>query len=239
MSNETGIPYDVVAAQAQAESNFNATARSPAGALGWLQFMPGTYNSHAAAAGVGKGTEFNPADEAKVYVVYMNELLKQEHGNLRNALAAYNAGPGNIQAGLGYADHILGTAGQKGGTITTGFPLPVPGLGFLPGVGGNLSISGILGNLFSDTRDLLERGGLILLGAALILLGIHMLGGGSGNITVSSPQQKSEGGSKQEGSSETKSAAEDKSPVGRKPGEPFRYAKPVTATSAVEAAAVA
>lgn len=175
MSNETGIPYDVVAAQAQAESAFNPQARSSAGALGWLQFMPGTYDAYAAKAGVAKGTEFNPADEAKVYVVYMNSLLKQEGGSLRKSLAAYNAGPGNLKAGYGYADNILKTAGQKGSIITTGFPIPkVPGIP-------SLSISGILGSALGDLRDVFERLGLILLGAALILLGIHLLAGGSGS----------------------------------------------------------
>jgi hypothetical protein len=179
MSQETGIPYDVVAAQANLESGFNATARSPAGAIGWLQFLPGTYSSYAAQAGVGPNTEFNPADEAKVYSVYMNSLLKQEHGSLRKALAAYNAGPGNVKGGLGYADQILAAAGQKGGHITTtGFP--IPGIGSIPGIP-KLSISGILGSALGDMRDVFERLGLILFGAALILLGIHMLSNSSAN----------------------------------------------------------
>lgn len=185
MSNQTGIPYDVVAAQAQAESAFNPTARSSAGALGWLQFMPGTYDAYAAKAGVPKGSEFNPADESKVYVVYMNSLLKQEGGNLRKALAAYNAGPGNLKAGYGYADSILGAAGQKGSIITTG--VHIPGLPSIP----SLSISGILGSALGDLRDVFERLGLILLGAALILLGIHLLatGGTSGAVTNNYVQQ--------------------------------------------------
>lgn len=197
MSNETGIPFDVVAAQASAESGFNAHAKSSAGALGWLQFLPSTYDTYAAQAGVGKGTEFNPADEAKVYSVYMRSLLKEEKGNLRNALAAYNAGPGNVQAGLGYADRILGTAGEKGGNIsTTGNPL-TGGLGGLLG-GTGISISGLLGNTLGDLRDVFERLGLILFGAALILLGIHLLatGGASGSITNNYVQQKASGGDK-------------------------------------------
>jgi|SRR5882724_1214398 len=238
MSNETGIPFDVVAAQASAESGFNAHAKSSAGALGWLQFLPSTYDTYAAQAGVSKGTEFNPSDEAKVYSVYMKSLLREEKGNLRNALAAYNAGPGNIQAGLGYADRILGTAGEKGGNVsTTGNPI-TGALGGLLG-GGGISISGLLGNTLGDLRDVFERLGLILFGAALILLGIHMLstGGGGSSSTTNNYAQPS--GDKETGSGKKTASEGDRSPVGRKPGEPFRYAKPVGATKAIEAAAIA
>jgi hypothetical protein len=189
MSQSTGIPYNVIAAQANTESGFSATARSSAGALGWLQFLPSTYDTYAAQAGVGSATEFNPADEAKVYDVFMGSLLKQEKGNLRNALAAYNAGPGNIGAGYPYADKILGEAGQGGGSTiaTTGFnPASL--------IGGGLSISGILGNVFGDLRDILERFGLMVLGGVLIIVGIHILSGGSGvtvqNVTESAAPSK-------------------------------------------------
>lgn len=176
MASSTGLPYNVIAAQANTESGFSATARSSAGAEGWLQFLPSTYDSHAAAAGVNPGTEFNPADEAKVYDVYMKELLHQEGGSVKKALAAYNAGPGNLSAGMGYANQILGEAGQPANITTTGFnPTSL-----IPGVGG-LSISGILGNTLTDLRDVFERFGLIVFGGILIVLGIHILSGGSGS----------------------------------------------------------
>ena len=44
----------------------------------------------------------------------MNQLLAEEGGNVRDALAAYNAGPANKSAGYGYADSILSQAGQSG-----------------------------------------------------------------------------------------------------------------------------
>jgi hypothetical protein len=65
--------------------------------------MPGT----AASLGV------NPADTGQNLLgaaKYMAEQLKAFGGNMRDALAAYNAGPGNIKAGYGYADAILGAA---------------------------------------------------------------------------------------------------------------------------------
>lgn len=220
MSSATGLPQNVIAAQANDESAFSATAKSSAGALGWLQFLPSTYDSYAAQAGVSKGTEFNPADEAKVYDVFMKQLLNQEKGNVRNALAAYNAGPGNISAGLGYADKILGEAGQNGNITTTGTSLNP--LGALTG---GLSISGILGNLLGDLRDVFERFGLILLGAALILLGIHILasGGGSSTTNITNAAGNAPSGGKGKGGGEA----------------PKQLAKGTGASEAVEAAAVA
>lgn len=119
MAAATKLPASVIAAQANMESGFNATAVSPAGAEGWLQFLPSTYNGVAAQAGVAPGTEFNPADESKAYDVYMGQLLSEEHGSVRDALAAYNAGPGNIGAGMGYADSILSAAGTGDITVPT------------------------------------------------------------------------------------------------------------------------
>lgn len=229
MSSATGIPQDVIAAQANTESGFSATARSSAGAEGWLQFLPSTYDSYASQAGVAPGTEFNPADEAKVYDVYMSSLVQQEKGNLRNALAAYNAGPGNLQAGYSYADKILGEAGQSGNITTTGSLGSTIG-GALGGLTGGLSISGILGSLTTDLRDIFERLGLILLGAALILLGIHILANGSKSQPINIETPEAEGGRKQEGTTKhsSKPAATGGSTVAKTGAE-----------EAVEAAAVA
>lgn len=119
MSQATGLPQSVIAAQANAESGFNAGAVSPAGAEGWLQFLPSTYDAVASQAGVAPGTEFNPADESKAYDVYMNQLLQQEGGSVFKALEAYNAGPANLGAGAGYANSILSAAGT-GTNITAG-----------------------------------------------------------------------------------------------------------------------
>lgn len=220
MSQSTGLPYDVVAAQANDESGFSATARSSAGAEGWLQFLPSTYDTYAAQAGVGPGSEFNPAAEAKVYDVYMSQLVKQEKGSVRNALAAYNAGPGNLQAGFPYADKILGEAGSPSNIHTTG--LTIPGLGGL----GGISISGVLGNVLGDMRDVLERLGLILLGAALILIGIHILSGGNAGAAVTNVYQ---GGSSGGGSGSKAKGS----------GSAEKAAKGTGAGEAVEAAAVA
>lgn len=196
----TGLPESVVAAQANAESGFNSSAVSPAGAEGWLQFMPTTYNAYAAQSGVPANSEFNPADETKVYVTYMNSLLKQEGGSVFRALEAYNAGPGNLNAGAQYANGILKAAGQsqglssKGGSSTAtltdfpgGFldPLNIPGeINSAMSKGFTDLGNSIIQSFFSalgipSLKDLFQRLGLILLGAALVLVGLNILTKGS------------------------------------------------------------
>jgi soluble lytic murein transglycosylase-like protein len=104
----TGLPESVVAAQIEVESNYESGAISPAGAEGPYQFMPSTW----ATLGFPAGQEFNWATSTHAYTNFMRLLLAWSGGNVRQALAAYNAGQGNWQAGLGYADHILSMAGQ-------------------------------------------------------------------------------------------------------------------------------
>src|SRR5215475_663410 len=102
------ISPDVVAAQLWTESRFKEDALSPAGAEGLAQFEPGTWSE----LGCG-GSPDNPDDAFRCYTTYMHQLLAQEHGNVRNALAAYNAGPGNLAAGYGYADSVIRLAAGK------------------------------------------------------------------------------------------------------------------------------
>ena len=104
------IPAAVVAAQLNLESGFNPSALSPTGAKGIAQFEPGTWTSLRC-----KGSPDNSNDAIKCYVTYMHQLLGMYHGNVQKALAAYNAGPGNLQAGMGYANTVLGNAGQTPG----------------------------------------------------------------------------------------------------------------------------
>lgn len=106
----TGLPESVVAAQNYTESDYGQNeGPSSAGAEGPWQFLPGTFDS---IMGTSTGITSWPTS-TDAYIKYMNQLLSEEHGNVRNALAAYNAGPGNISAGYSYADSILSLAGQS------------------------------------------------------------------------------------------------------------------------------
>jgi soluble lytic murein transglycosylase-like protein len=81
-----GLSPKVVEAVAWRESRFNPQAVSPKGALGVMQLMPST----AKAMGV------DPSDAAANVeggTAYLAQMLKAFNGDLRLALAAYNAGP--------------------------------------------------------------------------------------------------------------------------------------------------
>jgi hypothetical protein len=79
----------LLAAQLYKESNFNPFARSPAGAEGIAQFMPGT----ARAMGLKDPFDAERAIDAQAHL--MRDLLRQ-FGAVPLALAAYNAGPAPV-----------------------------------------------------------------------------------------------------------------------------------------------
>jgi soluble lytic murein transglycosylase-like protein len=81
-----GVAPDLVYAVAAVESNFNARAVSAKGAQGLMQLMPET------AARFGVIDPFNPADNVLGGARYLRYLIDLFNGDLRLALAAYNAG---------------------------------------------------------------------------------------------------------------------------------------------------
>jgi hypothetical protein len=81
----------LLAAQLMAESNFNPFATSPAGAEGIAQFIPST------AASYGLADPFDPVEAIDAQAHLMHDLISSL-GSPRLALAAYNAGPGAVEA---------------------------------------------------------------------------------------------------------------------------------------------
>jgi soluble lytic murein transglycosylase-like protein len=79
------------------ESRWQAQARSPVGAQGLAQLMPGT----ARYLGVDAGDPFaNLEGGAR----YLREQIDRFNGDLEKALAAYNAGPGRVAQAGGVPD---------------------------------------------------------------------------------------------------------------------------------------
>jgi len=104
-ANQLGIPRAVVAAQIAQESGFDNESVGHYGERGIVQFLPSTWAEY------GSGDPTNFQNQLEAYVKFMKHLLDLEGGNIQMALAAYNGGPGNPQAGMGYANTILSNAG--------------------------------------------------------------------------------------------------------------------------------
>lgn len=87
-AQKLGVDPHIALSIAKIESNFNASAKSPRGAIGLYQLTPST----------AKKLGVNP------YIISENiegglkyyQMLYKKYGSIDLALAAYNAGPGNV-----------------------------------------------------------------------------------------------------------------------------------------------
>ncbi len=90
------IPLSLLVAQAEAESAFNPNAYNPSGATGIIQILPGTWGGLYSKADGLPNDQRNAESSLYYGAKYMHQNYKQ-FGNWDLALAAYNAGPGNVQ----------------------------------------------------------------------------------------------------------------------------------------------
>lgn len=89
-AREFGVEEAIVRAIIHAESAFNPTALSRAGAQGLMQLMPPT------AARFGVADSFDATQNIRGGVQYLSWLLKRFNGDLTLAAAGYNAGEGAV-----------------------------------------------------------------------------------------------------------------------------------------------
>lgn len=84
---ETSLEPALLHAVITAESHHDAHARSPRGAQGLMQLMPATARRFQVS------DPYNPVQNVRAGARYLRELRDLYKGDLRLALAAYNAGP--------------------------------------------------------------------------------------------------------------------------------------------------
>ena len=124
-AGSAGIDPELVRQVMRRESGFRPCAVSMKGAMGLMQLMPKT------AATLGVRNAFDPEENAAAGARYLKQLLDLYKGDLKLALAAYNAGPARVTAEGGippfpetlqYVDLVLrGLGGNQ--PIPNGLPV--------------------------------------------------------------------------------------------------------------------
>jgi soluble lytic murein transglycosylase-like protein len=123
-----GVDANLVRSLIKVESNFNARAVSPKGAMGLMQLMPST------ARGLNVSNPFDPAQNVDAGVRHLRRLLDDYNGDVKLSLAAYNAGAGAVARSKGiprntetrnYVKRITALYGGDPGKLLTG-PAPDP-----------------------------------------------------------------------------------------------------------------
>lgn len=115
-SETYSVPENLLTAMAKQESNFRADATSASGAMGIMQLMPAT------AEALGCENPYDARENIMAGAKYISQLLERYDGNTSLALAAYNAGSGNVAKYGGippfaetqnYVQKVLGYLGES------------------------------------------------------------------------------------------------------------------------------
>ena len=97
------IPDDLVFSVIKAESNFDKNARSNKGAMGLMQIMEKTGDWAAEKIGIENFSPdmlYEPEVNIEIGCFYLSYLLDLYNNDTKCALAAYNAGPANVDKWL-------------------------------------------------------------------------------------------------------------------------------------------
>ncbi len=95
--NYQQVAKSLVPAVTKQESAGNPKAVSPKGATGLMQLMPGTAREVAQKLGIKNPDLKDPETNVKLGTEYLAQMLKLFKGDVKLALAAYNAGPDRVQ----------------------------------------------------------------------------------------------------------------------------------------------
>jgi soluble lytic murein transglycosylase-like protein len=104
-----GVPETLALSLTRQESGFNARARSPVGAMGLMQIMPGTWRGQGC-----RGNPWNPTDNAECGMRYLAKAYRA--GGARWAALRYHGGPNVRMHGRKtqhYARVVLAGAGIR------------------------------------------------------------------------------------------------------------------------------
>lgn len=90
LAQQFGVPVNLAHALIRVESNYQAGAVSPKGAMGLMQLMPATARQYAVA------DPFDPEQNLSAGLQHLKGLLDRYGNKTASALAAYNAGEGAV-----------------------------------------------------------------------------------------------------------------------------------------------